>query len=479
MTAIFRINQPGITGGKPVTGNWDEARADLDLVGVGGSVVLEAQDAMNSYSWQIVSEPEGSSIVLGTPNAPTASMDVPVTGGYLVRLTVDEGLPTKDISELYVGVPLVNSSLPIPALNETVQDNRIPSAPGYERKMTAWMKWVDANAGSGSEGGVYEEPAGPTLSTRRVDSGATILGDYSFSSGSVNNIDVASSYCFVYGGGEDPGEANSLVGSVHTAVIGHRNTLTGTYCAFVLGRDNSLQGNGVILGGGNAVWGGDALCIGSANVIGTAVDIRTGTAVVGDSNTINASRVVALGFEHLSEAVGQDSTLLGRYVRAKWPASLYHSLNPYLDYGAGQIVLCTHLSKVTTDETWGLMTIVTTGGVSNELVMEDQTIYLGELKLIARTADGASDPSELKTWVVRFTAHRDQDGNVTMFPIDKTVIAMTSAVDEASWDVDVAINPLAVGTPIEIRVKGESMATVRWYGVLQTVEYHDQNLGGG
>lgn len=124
MTATFRIDQPGITGGKPPVGGWGKARADLDLVGTGGTVEFTAQDVATNYLWQLISQVDGSAITLGTPTAQTATADIAVTGGYLIRLTTDVGLSTKDIRELYFGVPLPGSGLPIPALNETVQEDR-------------------------------------------------------------------------------------------------------------------------------------------------------------------------------------------------------------------------------------------------------------------------------------------------------------------------------------------------------------------
>jgi hypothetical protein len=50
-----------------------------------------------------------------------------MTGGYLVRLTVNAGFPTEDISELYFGIGVLINGIryPLPALTETVQDNSI------------------------------------------------------------------------------------------------------------------------------------------------------------------------------------------------------------------------------------------------------------------------------------------------------------------------------------------------------------------
>lgn len=153
MGATWRINQDGFNGG------WGISRGDLQLVGSGGSITLEAQDVMASYKWELISYPQGGSVVITNSTLQVATIDFAETGGYLVRLTVDESLPTEDLLVLYLGVPLAVSGLAIPALNETTFDNRwlsIDGSKGWERKMTAWLKWADTNIG-GSSVGVVEQ----------------------------------------------------------------------------------------------------------------------------------------------------------------------------------------------------------------------------------------------------------------------------------------------------------------------------------
>lgn len=461
MTAIFRINQPGISGGKPPVGDWDTARADLDLFAVGGSVGLEAQDTMTSYLWQIISEPEGSAIVLGSATSQTATMNITVTGGYLVRLTVDEGLPTKGIKERYVGVPLAASGLPIPALNETIQDNRDTDAPGYERKMVAWMKVIDATIGGGT--GVFEEPVGPTLSTRRYGSGAIIGGNYSFSAGAINNIDVTSHYAFVYGGSTSAGSANVLVNSPNAVVFGLNNDLTNATHSFIQGVNNTVYGALNFVSGGS-------------NLLGSGSQDRSRNTVFGDSNDLtDADGVFAVGDDHSCSVNSRRSTVLGSQGYPTWPGTLQHSMNPYLSYGAGQYTLAVHMSAEETGNSWTKLQL-TAGGPIYDLELQNQTIYLCELRLIGRTVDSTGNPSKLKTWSVRFTVHNDFDNNVVLYPIDKTVLAMTSVIDEASWDVDVAVTMATSPPRIEILVKGAVGVYVRWYGVLSVVSYEDVDL---
>lgn len=138
MTASFRMNQG-------VSGTYGLARQDLTV----GTVTLEAENTLHStYDWEITSEPEGStSSIVGSGSSVT--LNLTTTGGYLIRLTVDAGLQTEDVLELYAGVPLAGSSLCIPAFNETIQDNSESSTSkyGYERKLTRFLKWADTNIG--------------------------------------------------------------------------------------------------------------------------------------------------------------------------------------------------------------------------------------------------------------------------------------------------------------------------------------------
>ena len=456
MTATFRINQPGITGGKPATGDWGKARADLDLFALGGTVEFEAQDSMSSYSWELVSEMDGSSITLSTPTAQTAGADVTVTGGYIIRLTVDDGLPTKDIQERYFGVPLAGSNLPIPAPYETIQDNRDTNYPGWERKMTAWMKYIDASVAGG--GGVFEEPAGPTLSTLRTGSGGTVAGNYSMSAGAINTIDVNSHYCFVYGGYTNASWANEVVNSTYSLVMGYNNTLTNGGYSFVFGRYS-------------AVWGNYGFCFGDFNIVGDVSNDRDDVLVLGKDNTIDASGVTAIGQKNICGLNSRNAAVLGHYNRAIWPGVLQHSMAEFSAYGLGQLMFV-HMSAATGDDSWNPL-VISGGGPISELELQNQTIYMCELRLIARTPDSTGLPSFFKTWLVRFTVHNDFDNNPTLYFTDKTIMSTTGGPDEANWDVDVAVDGSSPPSTIDVTVKGAPLNTTRWYGVLTVIYYED------
>lgn len=152
MTAIFKIDQPGWVPPPPPLPAWDRARRDIQLMGTGGPVTFTARDPAASYLWELISEPPGPATPIVGPNFPACQVAFTKTGGYLMRLTVNAGIPaTEDISVRYVGIRLTNSNLPIPAFNELDFDNSVDptGSVGASEKLTEFFKWVDANVGSG------------------------------------------------------------------------------------------------------------------------------------------------------------------------------------------------------------------------------------------------------------------------------------------------------------------------------------------
>ena len=117
----FRINQPA---GTPYA-YYDRARRDIDLYSVASeNVECEAQNkAEISYLWEMESAPEGVSVVINNAATHTCNFRITTTGGYLVKLTVNAGLPAESMKTLYFGVPLANTAWSLPALGETNQDN--------------------------------------------------------------------------------------------------------------------------------------------------------------------------------------------------------------------------------------------------------------------------------------------------------------------------------------------------------------------
>lgn len=143
MSAIFTIDQATLPAGIP-----DRARRDIIP---GGSVVQFTATTVPpghaTYKWEFVSQPDGVALTFSNPAIYNPTVDFGLNyGGYLVRLTVDESLVTEDVSVRYVGLAWPVSSLPVPAVYETNQDNS--QAPytgerGWEDKFFAYMWWLE------------------------------------------------------------------------------------------------------------------------------------------------------------------------------------------------------------------------------------------------------------------------------------------------------------------------------------------------
>ncbi len=275
MPATFRIIQDAVEG------EYGISRQDISLYSFGGTITLEAQDqtgGLTGYVWEVLSEPEGSAATIITPDPAEpweVEVDLTVTGSYLFRLMFMPGEAEEDIQVLLAGIPLANSGLCIPALNETLFDNSYSAGSsgdtyvGYERKLNAMLKWMDANGGG----------AGITLS-----------------------------------------------GYTQKSTVSTKLTLN-------------------------------------------------------------------------------------------YPGALD---------------------------------------------TENETVYFGDMMLVAKEEDGAGSPGGLKSWSIKFTARNDADGNVEVLtPIDITVNNSTSISNEPSWALDaITIDGDAVGDPIEIYVIGG--AGVNW-----------------
>ena len=183
MTAVFRID----------AGLYGVATRNITA---GVAATFEAQDQTHAtYTWEVLTQPRESMIdgagvnnpegapgpgnpaeifVLNvlTPWVGTATLNYP--GGYLIRLTVDIGTITEDVSVMYAGIRLATSNLALPALSETIFDNSLdnPAYRGWEDKVDAFMKWVDLFIG----GGVVTPPGWGRIYVDAVD-GNDLTGD--------------------------------------------------------------------------------------------------------------------------------------------------------------------------------------------------------------------------------------------------------------------------------------------------------------
>lgn len=161
MSAIFTIDQIGLPAGQP-------DRARQDIIPGGPPVQFSAvfpPPTHATYKWEFLTQPSGVSLTFSDPTIHNPTVNFGLNyGGYLVRLTVDEGLATEDVSVRYVGLKWPTSSLAVPALTETNQDNSQAPHTGYrgwEEKLLEYLWWVENNIGGG--GGLGDLPITRTI----------------------------------------------------------------------------------------------------------------------------------------------------------------------------------------------------------------------------------------------------------------------------------------------------------------------------
>lgn len=137
----FRINYPP---GTPYS-DWDRARQDMVIFNGTDKIELEAKETgLTTYNWQVISAPKGASVGMEIPIDSKCLLTLDTRGGYLVRLTVNEGLPDQSRTTLYLGIASEGSSLCYPALGETIQDNSkdpFTGVRGTEEKLIDLFKW--------------------------------------------------------------------------------------------------------------------------------------------------------------------------------------------------------------------------------------------------------------------------------------------------------------------------------------------------
>jgi hypothetical protein len=147
MSAIFTIDQATLPPGVP-----DRSRDDI--IPAGAPVQFAAVLPHTTYAWDFLSQPNGITLAFSDPSLPNPTVDFgSAYGGYLVRLTVDVGLATEDVSVRYVGLQWPVSSKAMPALSETNQDNSQTPFTGYrgwEEKIMDYLWWVEQNIGASS-----------------------------------------------------------------------------------------------------------------------------------------------------------------------------------------------------------------------------------------------------------------------------------------------------------------------------------------
>jgi len=249
MSALFTIDQTA----KPA-GVLGISRADLSS----GGITLSCPSAHTTYLWEFFSEPLGSTAAtIATPTLATTAATITEVGSYLIKLTVDDGLPTKDVSTLLGGIPLGVSGLAIPAAFETNQDNSL--APhtgerGFEPKLTAFIKWVDANIGGGGSG-VFGAGSGTGAALLPLY-GDLATGNYSFADGQSNL--AQGDYAHAFGNAcraltdYSRAEGNTCLasGGIHALSYGNLSTAAHNYAsAFGYGANATWPAQRALAGG--------------------------------------------------------------------------------------------------------------------------------------------------------------------------------------------------------------------------------------
>jgi hypothetical protein len=141
MAAIIQINS-----GTPGVSN--------DNLTLGAVVTLTSVDtALHSYTWAIVSQPEGSNDnIVGSGQIVTFTPTK--EGSYLVKLTVDFGYPSEDSQQLIAAVRELETGDRIPAIGETTENS---ANDGWANPVDAILRRVTRFTEAGVQPGVAAE----------------------------------------------------------------------------------------------------------------------------------------------------------------------------------------------------------------------------------------------------------------------------------------------------------------------------------
>lgn len=536
MSAIYRINQNGVDGA------WGIARLDLTLFPVGGIVSLEAQDQdiNDTYQWEIISEPYGSTAAasLTVPDPVTApwlaTLELDVTGGCLARLIFNAGQADEDISILYLGVALTNSGLCIPAFNETFFDNSfygIDGYKGYERKLTAFLKWCDANMFSGIAADISVDASGfdKNLTTSDDDVQKVSeavdnlnLGDYSEivdPSGRIVALTVAQSGCLhstenSTASKTDPHEVTlptptpGLVYSIHRtpqfssnvnmtievnvagseSILFPQRQVTKTKIGLVdpsalikLVAISSTQWALVIQSGrvqldpdaGIAEYDhANGLLVTTRGILGDSPD--TITAVVDQGNRsmngVGSWGQLGLALGWYGDHYANGSTTLGTKARVRelW------------DYGAvcGSILDTGEDASGQAQVSWGTKWIGksvngvedTTGTSTSRqgIVLDDNTVTAFKGQVVAKCQD---HEDACKVWSYEVVMAVDNSGNGTILSQTITEEAETAYMNEDTWYIDFDVATFGVWSALaSLKCNGEAGRTVYFVGSIETAE---------
>jgi hypothetical protein len=192
--ASFRINQAS----NPIpVGTYGIARRDMMPYTEGGEITFEAENSGLVYRWELIQPPGGTGVLSGVTGQ-TATLVAEQDGGYIVKLTVNPSTPNEDIDLLYFGIPTIidDTSLCLPALNETTQDNSIGHPEyGWWEKNYEFLRVLAGKAGTGGSGDTFFEAGTGPDSLQRINFAAA-SGDYSWALGYGSEAQGAYSWSF-------------------------------------------------------------------------------------------------------------------------------------------------------------------------------------------------------------------------------------------------------------------------------------------
>lgn len=105
----------------------------LDNNNIGGEV---------SFLWEILDQPAGPADVLSSAVVQNPTFTPKKEGSYLIRLTVNQGLPDEDIDTVIAAVRQLKTRERVPAAGEQVEDN---ASRGWAEDMNVFLRTIDTH----------------------------------------------------------------------------------------------------------------------------------------------------------------------------------------------------------------------------------------------------------------------------------------------------------------------------------------------
>lgn len=110
-----------------------DAIVQLDNNNIGGEV---------SFLWEILDQPTGPADILSNATIQNPTFTPKKEGTYLIRLTVNEGLPDEDIDSAIAAIRQLKTRERVPAAGETLEDN---ASRGWAEDANVFLRTVDTH----------------------------------------------------------------------------------------------------------------------------------------------------------------------------------------------------------------------------------------------------------------------------------------------------------------------------------------------